>query len=119
MKELLRALPDLGRLLARLVADPVLPRPVKLALAAALVYFASPIDLIPDFIPLVGYLDDLLIAALVVDGVLNWVDRALVLKYWPGTPDSLDRLARAARILAVWVPRRLKARIFAPGAGRA
>lgn len=119
MKELLRALPDLGRLLARLVADPVLPRPVKLALAAALVYFASPIDLIPDFIPLVGYLDDLLIAALVVDGVLNWVDRALVLKYWPGTPDSLDRLARAARILAVWVPRRLKARIFAPGARRA
>ena len=119
MKELLRALPDLGRLLARLVADPVLPRPVKLALAAALVYFASPIDLIPEFIPLVGYLDDLLIAALVVDGVLNWVDRALVLKYWPGTPDSLDRLARAARILAVWVPRRLKARIFAPGARRA
>jgi len=119
VKELLRALPDLGRLLARLVADPVLPRPVKLALAAALVYFASPIDLIPDFIPLVGYLDDLLIAALVVDGVLNWVDRPLVLKYWPGTPDSLDRLARAARILAVWVPRRLKARIFAPGATRA
>jgi len=119
VKELLRALPDLGRLLARLVADPVLPRPVKLALAAGLVYFASPIDLIPDFIPLVGYLDDLLIAALVVDGVLNWVDRALVLKYWPGTPDSLDRLARAARILAVWVPRRLKARIFAPGARRA
>jgi uncharacterized membrane protein YkvA (DUF1232 family) len=119
VKELLRALPDLGRLLARLVADPVLPRPAKLALAAALVYFASPIDLIPDFIPFVGYLDDLLIAALVVDGILNWVDRALILKYWPGTPDSLDRLARAARILAVWVPRRLKARIFAPGTRRA
>jgi uncharacterized membrane protein YkvA (DUF1232 family) len=113
MKDLLRALPDLARLLARLVADPVLPRPAKLALAAALVYFASPIDLIPDFIPFVGYLDDLLIGALVVDGILNWVDRGLVLKYWPGTPDSLDRVARAARMLAIWVPRRLKARIFA------
>lgn len=114
MKELLRALPDLGRLLVRLVADPVLPRAVKVALAAALVYLASPFDLIPDFIPVVGYLDDLLVAALVVDGVVNWVDRGLLLKYWPGSPDSLERIARAARVLAIWVPRRLKARIFAP-----
>ena len=114
MKALLRALPDLARLLARLVADPVLPRAAKIALAAALVYLASPFDLIPDFIPVVGYLDDVLVAAVVVDGLLNWVDRGLVLRYWPGTPDSLDRLARVARLLAVWVPRRLKARIFAP-----
>jgi len=113
LKELLRALPDLGRMLVRLVADPVLPRTAKLALAAALVYLASPIDLIPDFIPLVGYLDDVLVAALVVDGIVNWVDRGLLLKYWPGTPDSLERIARAARLLAAWVPRRLKARIFA------
>jgi uncharacterized membrane protein YkvA (DUF1232 family) len=111
--QLLRALPDLVRLIARLVGDPLLPRAAKIALGAAMVYLASPFDLIPDFIPFVGYLDDLLLAALLVDGLLNWVDRALVLKYWPGTPDSLERLARAARMLAVWVPRRLKARIFA------
>ena len=114
MKELLRALPQLGRMLVGLVADPVLPRGAKVALAAALVYLASPLDLIPDFIPLVGYLDDVLVAALVVDGILNWVDRALILKYWPGTPEALERIARAARLLAIWVPRRLKARIFAP-----
>src|SRR5689334_8729830 len=100
--------------MARLLADPVLPRAAKIALAAALLYLASPFDLIPDFIPVVGYLDDVLVAAVVVDGLLNWVDRGLVLRYWPGTPDSLDRVARAARLLAVWVPRRLKARIFAP-----
>jgi hypothetical protein len=57
--------------------------------------------------------DDLLLAAVVLDGVLNWVDRALVLRYWPGSPGSLDTLARTARVLALWVPRRLKARIFA------
>jgi uncharacterized membrane protein YkvA (DUF1232 family) len=113
VKQLLRALPDLLRLIARLVGDPLLPRAAKVALGAAMVYLASPIDLIPDFVPLVGYLDDLLVAALILDGLLNWVDRGLVLKYWPGTPDSLERLARAARMLAVWVPRRLKARIFA------
>jgi uncharacterized membrane protein YkvA (DUF1232 family) len=110
---LLRALPNLIRLVARLAVDPTLPRAAKVALAAAMVYLASPVDLVPDFIPLVGYLDDVLLAALLVDGLLNYVDRGLVLRYWPGTADSLERLARVARMLAVWVPRRLKARIFA------
>ena len=112
MKELLKALPNVARLLARLVGDPLLPRVAKIALAAAMVYLASPVDLIPDFIPFVGYLDDLLLGALVIDGVLNWVDRGLVLRYWPGSPDSLERIARVAKMLAVWVPRRLKSRIF-------
>jgi len=114
VKNLLRALPDLVRLIMRLATDPVLPRAAKIALAAAVVYLLSPIDLIPDFIPFVGYLDDALLAAVVLDGLLNWVDRSLVLRYWPGSPESLDKLARAARLLSIWVPRRLKARIFSP-----
>jgi len=113
VRALIRALPDIGRLIARLVADPSLPRAVKIALAAAAVYLLSPFDLIPDFIPIVGYLDDALLAAVVVDGVLNYVDRGIVVRYWPGTPQSLDRVARVARLLAAWVPRRLKRRIFA------
>jgi uncharacterized membrane protein YkvA (DUF1232 family) len=116
VKVILRAVPDVARLIGRLVADPVLPRAAKIALGAAAVYLLSPIDLIPDFIPLVGYVDDLLLAAAVLDGILNWVDRRLVLKYWPGSPTSLDTVARTARVLAMWVPRRLKARIFS-GAG--
>ena len=48
-------------------------------------YLASPFDLIPDFIPFLGYVDDLLLAAIVLDGILNFVDRSLILKYWPGT----------------------------------
>ncbi len=114
MKALLRALPDVARLITRLVGDPVLPRAAKIALGAAAVYLLSPIDLIPDFIPLVGYLDDVLLAAVILDGVLNWVDRGLVLKYWPGSPAALDTLARSARLLSMWVPRRLKARVFSP-----
>jgi uncharacterized membrane protein YkvA (DUF1232 family) len=113
VKQLLKALPNLIRLIAKLVTDPMLPSAAKIALAAAMVYLASPLDLIPDVIPFLGYLDDLLLASVLVDGLLNYVDRALVLKYWPGTPESLERIARAARMLAVWVPRRLKARIFA------
>lgn len=113
MRQLLRALPNLVRLIARLVVDPKLPRAAKVALAAAMVYLASPIDLVPDLVPILGYLDDLLLASVVVDGILNYVDRGLILRYWPGTPDSLERIARTARMLAVWVPRRLKARVFA------
>ena len=114
MKALLRALPDLVRLITRLAGDPVLPRAAKIALGAAVVYLLSPIDLVPDFIPILGYVDDVLLAAVLLDGILNWVDRNLVLKYWPGTPASLDTLARTARLLSMWVPRRLKARVFAP-----
>ena len=114
MRRLLRALPDIVRTLGRLAADPVLPTAAKVALAAAVLYLVSPIDLIPDFIPVLGSLDDLLVAAIVVDGLLNYVDRGLVLKYWPGSAESLERIARAARVLAAWVPRRLKTKIFGP-----
>jgi uncharacterized membrane protein YkvA (DUF1232 family) len=116
VKALLRALPDVVRLITRLVGDPVLPRAAKIALGAAAVYLLSPVDLIPDFIPLVGWVDDALLAAVLLDGILNWVDRGLVLKYWPGNPASLDTLARTARLLSIWVPRRLKARVFSPRA---
>jgi uncharacterized membrane protein YkvA (DUF1232 family) len=112
MRALLRALPDVVRTIARLAADPVLPTAAKVALAAAVLYLVSPVDLIPDFIPVLGTLDDLLVAAILVDGILNYVDRRLVLKYWPGSAESLERVARAARVLAAWVPRRLKTRIF-------
>ncbi len=115
MRELLRVLPDLARLIGRIVLDPGLPRPAKVALAAAVAYLVTPIDLIPDFLPIVGVLDDVLLAAVVVDGLLNHVDRGLVLRHWPGDAASLERVARAARRLTVWVPRRLKARIFGIG----
>lgn len=113
MKALLRALPDIARLIARLITDPRLPRSAKIALVAAAVYLASPLDLVPDFIPFLGYLDDVVLAAIVLDGVLNYVDRALVLRYWPGTASSLNQVARVAHLVARWVPARIKTSIFA------
>jgi uncharacterized membrane protein YkvA (DUF1232 family) len=114
VRALLRALPAIARAVVGLAADPNLPRGAKIALAAAAVYLASPIDLLPDFIPLLGYLDDVILAAVLVDGLLNFVDRALVLRYWPASSESLDRVARAAHLLSAWVPRRVKERIFSP-----
>jgi uncharacterized membrane protein YkvA (DUF1232 family) len=112
VKALLKSLPDIARLIGRLVTDPRLPATAKIALVAAAVYLASPVDLMPDFVPLLGYLDDVVLAAIVLDGILNYVDRGLVLRYWPGSPEALDKLARAAHLLARWVPARIKARIF-------
>jgi uncharacterized membrane protein YkvA (DUF1232 family) len=98
VKDLLLALPRLGRMLISLAGDRDVPTAAKVVLAAMAVYLVSPIDLIPDFIPFLGYLDDVI--------------RPLVLRYWPGSADSLERIAAVARRLARWVPSRVKARIF-------
>jgi len=113
VKDLLLLLPRLARMIASLLADRQVPTAAKVALVAVAVYLASPVDLIPDFIPFLGYLDDALLVAVVVDGLLNYLDRSLLLKYWPGGVGSLDATAAVARRLARWVPGRLKARIFA------
>jgi uncharacterized membrane protein YkvA (DUF1232 family) len=112
VRALLRALPDIVRTIGGLALDPVLPKAAKIALGAAVLYLVSPIDLIPDFIPGLGFVDDVFVAAILVDGMLNFVNRGLVLKYWPGSAESLERIARSAQVLAAWVPRRLKLRIF-------
>ena len=102
-------------MIASLLGDRDVPVAAKVALGVLALYVASPVDLIPDAIPFVGYLDDLLVAAIVLDGVLNFVDRSLLLKYWPGSPASLDAAAAVARRLAGWVPSRVKVRIFGGG----
>ena len=112
MTDLLRVLPRLARMIVSLLGDRDVPLAAKVALGALAVYLASPVDLIPDFIPFVGYLDDLVLAAIVVDGLLSSLDRSLLLKYWPGHPASLDAAAAVARRLAGWVPSRIKTRVF-------
>jgi len=112
LRELLWLGPHLVRLIARLARDPRVSGRTKTVLVGVAVYLASPVDLIPDFIPLVGYLDDVLLVAVVLDGLLNHVDRAVLLEHWPGDPRSLDRACRVAARVAAWVPGRWKARVF-------
>ena len=99
-------------MIAGLLADREVPVAIKLVLAGVAAYLVGPVDLIPDFIPFVGYLDDVVLAAVVVDGLLNFVDRGFVERHWPGSLAALDATASVARRLAAWVPRRMKARIF-------
>lgn len=96
LREALRLLPDLLRLLPRLAADRSLPRGVRAGLALLLAYLAFPFDLVPDFIPVLGYADD----AIVVAAVLRWTVRragiGAVRRQWPGTDDGFAALCRIA-----------------------
>jgi uncharacterized membrane protein YkvA (DUF1232 family) len=119
MRDLLLVLPRLARMIASLLADRQVPTAVKVALGVVAVYLASPVDLIPDFIPFIGYLDDLALAAIVVDALVHSVERSTLLRYWPGSPASLDAAAVVARRLSAWVPSRFKARVFGVPRGTA
>lgn len=112
MRELLLLLPNLARLVFGLARDPEVPAATKVALVAAAAYLVSPVDLIPDFIPFAGYLDDMVLVAVVLDGLLNHVDRQLLMRHWPGDPATLEKAGAVARSVAAWVPRRIKARVF-------
>jgi uncharacterized membrane protein YkvA (DUF1232 family) len=98
LRETLRLLPDLIRLLRRLASDPQLPRGVRIRLVVLIAYLASPIDLIPDFIPVLGYADDALVVALALRSVTRHAGPAAVERHWPGTPDGLRVIQRLAGI---------------------
>ena len=88
--------PDCVVLFGRLMRDPRVPRSRKLLLAAMLGYLAMPIDLIPDFIPVAGQLDDAIIVAVVLRSVLRAAGEAPIREHWPGPPQSLELIMRAA-----------------------
>jgi uncharacterized membrane protein YkvA (DUF1232 family) len=110
-KEAALTVPHLASLAANLMADRRVPAQAKATLVGVMAYLALPFDLIPDFIPVLGYLDDLVLVILVFDGVVNQIDEAIVAGYWKGDPATLQRLRamsrRAARFIPGWIKRKL------------
>jgi uncharacterized membrane protein YkvA (DUF1232 family) len=96
--EALRLLPDVIRLLRRLAADPTLPRGIRVRLGLLLAYLLLPIDLVPDFIPVIGYADDAVIVALALRSVVRAAGPAALARHWPGTPTGLATLHSLARL---------------------
>jgi uncharacterized membrane protein YkvA (DUF1232 family) len=94
--EALRLLPDVLRLVRRLAADRALPRGVRFRLGLLLAYLASPIDLVPDFVPVLGYADDAIVVTLVLRGVVRRAGIDVIERHWPGTDDGLAALCRLA-----------------------
>lgn len=87
--EAARLLPDLVRVISRLARDRDLPRHVRARLWFAVIYLASPIDLIPDFIPVIGYADDAIVVALTLRSVVRAAGVEKLNAHWPGSPEGL------------------------------
>jgi uncharacterized membrane protein YkvA (DUF1232 family) len=96
LREAVRILPDVLRLIRRLTDDRSLPTSVRVRLALLLVYLALPIDLVPDFIPVLGYADDAIIVTAVLRSVVRRAGLDAVRARWPGTDDGFAALARLA-----------------------
>jgi uncharacterized membrane protein YkvA (DUF1232 family) len=96
-RELATLVPNLTRLFAGLMRDPRVPLRAKLVLGATALYLASPIDLVPDFIPIAGSLDDAIVAAFALRYVVGASSPEIVAEHWPGDPATLRRILWIAR----------------------
>jgi uncharacterized membrane protein YkvA (DUF1232 family) len=83
-------------LVRRLAADRSVPRGVRIRLYALLVYLVSPIDLIPDVVPVIGFLDDAVVVAVILRSVVHRAGAETVRRHWPGTEEGLATLSRIA-----------------------
>ncbi len=91
-REVATLLPNLAFLFKGLARDSRVPRSSKILVVFAAAWIISPIDLIPEFIPVLGPLDDAVVAALVLRRLLRTLDKHVVLEHWRGDPKTIERL---------------------------
>ncbi|KUI32949.1 hypothetical protein AU196_11565 [Mycobacterium sp. IS-1742] len=100
LREALRILPDVLRLIRRLAADTSLPAGVRVRLMLLLAYLALPFDLIPDFVPVLGYADDAIVVVAVLRSVVRRAGLESVRRHWPGSDDGFQALCRITGLTA-------------------
>ena len=98
LRDVLRLLPDVIGLVRRLVGDPALPRRVRWSLWLLLGYLLLPLDLVPDFLPVIGYADDAVVIALVLRAVVRAAGPVALERHWRGTPAGLAAVRRLLRL---------------------
>lgn len=102
--ELALLLPQFVLLLKRLLTDPRVPKRSKLILGGTVLYLVSPIDVIPDFVPGLGQLDDIVVALLALHSLLNRVDEDIVLEHWDGRRDVILAVKQGVGAAASLLP---------------
>ena len=90
--DLVLLLPDFFMLLWRLMLDKEIAKEKKLFIGAIIAYVLLPIDLIPDFIPVIGFVDDLVLIAIGLDTIFVRTDKKILQKHWSGEGDILERI---------------------------
>ena len=98
LRDGVRLLPDVVRLIRRLAGDPSLPRGIRWRLGLLLGYLVLPVDLVPDFVPVAGYADDVLLVAWVLRSVVRTAGPEALERHWPGTPEGLGVIRRLAGV---------------------
>jgi uncharacterized membrane protein YkvA (DUF1232 family) len=98
--------------LKAVVQDPRIPERDKQVLTGLLVLIVSPVDLIPDWIPVIGQLDDLVMIALVLDYFFTVLDSEVLLSHWPWDMKAFARLRRMAKLAGFFAPRFLKKMVW-------
>jgi len=98
IRSALRLLPDTVRLVHRLATDKDLPRATRLPVWLLIGYLAIPIDLVPDFIPVLGYADDVILVAVVLRRLARRAGHDKLAQHWPGDPDGLRSLISVLRL---------------------
>jgi len=111
LSEYLFSLPDFFILLCRLATDKRVPSKTKLIVGAILSYVIMPIDIIPDFIPVIGYLDDLVLVVLGLNIVLNQIDNKILIDNWSGETDVLALMQKIAATAEKFMNKNIYARI--------
>lgn len=99
-REALRLLPDILRLVRRLAADPSLDRGVRIRLWLLLAYLVSPLDLVPDVVPVLGHADDVVLVAWTLRSVVRRAGAGALARHWPGEPRGLALVSRLAGLPA-------------------
>lgn len=108
MKELAWSVPNLAKMLGRLAKDPRVPARSKTFAGGVAAYLVSPVDLIPDFIPLIGKTDDLLVAAFAINHLIRSAGEDVVREHWDGPDDILDLISDITAVGARMVPRTVR-----------
>ena len=98
LRDLAAFIPDCVTTVRRLRRDPRVPRRAKIAVVVAGIWVASPIDLIPEFLPVIGPLDDIVVVALALRYAARQVPRDVLVSAWPGERRLLDRLLGASPV---------------------
>lgn len=95
-RQLVTLLPNLVGLFRALLGDPRVPRGSRVMVGFAIAWFVSPVDLVPEFVPMLGPLDDVVVAALVLRHVLRKAGRDVIAEHWSGDQGTLGILLRVA-----------------------
>ncbi len=108
VKKIILTIPKLLKLLWRLETHPMVPVKAKIALPAVIVYVISPIDLIPDFIPFAGRLDDIYLIIIVLRWIMREAGEEVVYECWDGDKKTLDFILTALDNVIALLPKRVK-----------